>query len=151
TLRNDPQHNAIFQLEARDQQGRRIAISRMRDDDQLLTIAGGWQVSTEHQQDIAGLSEESRAELLEDLAIDLARFGLAYDVSGHPLDRITLIDKMVCDDSFSRVSFLQHVGLVRRGLALTNEYIRRGVRLSKQQASQIPTVDTEDSPPQPAS
>lgn len=131
TIKNDPTTNAIFRFVARDEQGRPVVISQLKNES-FLTLGAKLLISEEDQQRLDPITKDEKLTILEDLRIELALIGVGYEGISHPLRTIIIQEKVPCDDTLTELAFLQKVMFIRRIQVLIGEFLRRAMKLSTQ-------------------
>ena len=129
SVRDDPQPNAVFQLVARDEQGRPVVVSQLRSE-LFLTLGARLLVTREDQQRLDPITRDENLTLLEDLKIEMARIGVEFIGIQHPLREIIIQEKIPCDDTLTELTFMQNVMFIRRIQVLIGEFLRRAMKLS---------------------
>ncbi|MFH1884193.1 MAG: DUF2299 family protein [Planctomycetota bacterium] len=131
TIQNDPRPISVFQFVARDAQGRPVVVCQLKNE-LFLTLGAQLLVSKEDQQRLDPITGDENSTLLEDLKIEMVRFGVGFLGIDHPLRAITVEEKVPCDDTLTELAFLQRVMFVRRVQMLIGEFLRRAMKLSTQ-------------------
>lgn len=131
TIKDSPNDKALFHIIGNDEGNRIFNVVRLIKDKQFLTILVKYPVPDVFREEIDKLSEDPNLTFIEDLRIELIRFGIGYDGIERPLRTITLIDNVPCDDSLTELTFMQHVMLVRQGIILINDILTRDVKKLK--------------------
>jgi len=129
TIQNTPQPNALFQFMATDDAGRKVIIAQLQGDKEYLTIAAAFQIAPQDQAKLDRITRGNSATV-EDLKIEMARFGIGFQGITHPLKTITLEDKLPCSDKLTEFEFMQRVMFVRRAILLIQGLINRALKLS---------------------
>ena len=129
SITDDPQPKAIFQFVARDSEGRPVVVSQLKDE-LFLTLGAKLLVPEKDQQKLDSVTADKKSTLLDDLKIEMARFGVGFLGITHPLRAITIEEKVPCDDKLTELAFMQRVMFVRRAQILIGQLIGRAIKLS---------------------
>lgn len=78
------------------------------------------------------ITADENSILLDELRIEMARFGVGFLGINHPLRAITIEEKVPCDDTLTELAFMQRVMFVRRAQVLISQLIGRAIKLSTQ-------------------
>lgn len=119
--------NNLFQIRAEDSFKRDIIITRTKDKDNLIYIIGSWNVSQSSQTILANLSEQDRKEMISEIQIEVARFGLDWSGLKLPLKKFTLQTRLPCDETVTRELFMKQVVTIRNTFIIITVIVNRAV------------------------
>lgn len=127
---------------ATDPEGRPVVVARLRGDEAFITLGARLSVSPDAKAMLEEMPESVRLGMIEEIKIELARFGISYEIT-EPLETIRVADHVLCDDTLTRFVLAERVGFVRRALVLIMVLLGRAVRISQEQKQQggYPTIE----------
>jgi hypothetical protein len=118
-----------------------------------IGLVSGFEPADESVAVLNSLTVEEQGIVVEDIGLEMARFGLGFKVSREPKWEIRINDGVVVSDSLMRAEFFDHVTSVVRALLLAQITFARHVRAAQRgkgvtKLVPIPQSDsgTEDSP-----
>lgn len=115
----------LFQIRAEDSFNRVIIIARLVDKDKFIVIGGVWNFDENNKTILDKLSDQDRAEMISELRIEVARFGLEYSGLKLPLNRFSIETRLPCDETITRELFTKKVVTIRNTYIIINVIIRR--------------------------
>lgn len=130
TIKDDPQPNAMFQFIAEDVFGLQVLTTRLNSHPDELLLWANLSISEKNRSKFDNLPEPIRSDLMEDLRIEMARFGIEYIGFDFPIRRMVVQRWVKLDEIKDRIDFWDKVGFVRRAVALVSELLHRAERRS---------------------
>ncbi len=127
SVADSPQPTATFGLRAIDGQNRKVVIMQLANE-AFVTIQSVVEFTQEEQQRLDPITGSEDSTLLFDLKIELFRLGVEFSGLEHPLRRIIIQKKLPSDETFTELTFVQQVWLMRLSLEHLADIMRRAVR-----------------------
>jgi hypothetical protein len=122
--------DSLFRFSATDPEKRLVLVARLKDQEKFLVFAAVLRIQEEDTPLLAGLAGQPRAQMLEDLRIEFARFGIAYRGVRHPLKAIQM-QHIVPLDGLTELGIVVEISYLRRAMAVATELIKRAIRNSE--------------------
>jgi len=121
--------NYLFQYVVKDESERPITISRPKLKPTQLELATAITLSANYRGIYETLSLNEKQNIMHNLRIEMARFGIAYLGIDTKLERGVLVDVLLLDDSLTESHLRHHVFFVIRAFSLYSEIIGRDLML----------------------
>lgn len=148
SVSEEQQKDVCFQLIVRDQQQRPVIITRPNTTKASIMFWAVIKVKDEDKSKFAGLPKQISSEMIENLRIELARFGIGFMGVDHPLQEIRLEHVVQLSELDHDLALTKEIHFVVRAEVLAFELVKRSVRMAKSQ--QISGQEgTMSSPPIP--
>lgn len=125
----------LFQFVVTDDSGRPITISRPKLKPTQLQLATAITLSSEQRGKYETLSFGEKQKITHDLRIEMARYGISFTGINEKLERVTLSDIVLLDNSLTEFYLKQRVFFVVRAFALYSETIIQQLMLLGKQES----------------
>lgn len=107
--------DAVWLLEATDNQGRHLVVGQRRGKTEQVLLEGAVALSDQHQQSFLALPHATRQELLWDLRFTLLTLGVDFHGVQEPFQRVVL-GQRIYEDALTRDRFTQRVSQMRNGI-----------------------------------
>ena len=107
--------DAVWLLEATDNQGRHLVVGQRKGKTEQVLLEGAVALSDQHQQSFQALPHLTRQELLWDLRFTLLTLGVDFHGVQEPFERVVL-GQRIYEDALTRDRFTQRVSQMRNGI-----------------------------------
>ena len=121
--------NCLFRFIITDEPGRPITISRSNLKPMQLELATAITLSSEQREKYETLSLGEKQKIMHDVRIEMARYGISYTGIDTKLERITLSDTVLLDNSLTEFYLRQRIFFVIRAFVLYAEIIGQQLML----------------------
>lgn len=136
-----------FRFTAEDNIGRQVIVARPKGElEDFIIIGGSWKIPPEYHDRFDNMSEDIKQAMLEELKMELLRLKVDYQIGALPLRQVGVESRIACDETTSRLQFLQLFGTIKYANVLITVILEKGLRLAGYGPDSIP----DDGPNQPS-
>lgn len=113
-----------------------IFVARMKARDRYIVFGCNIEISPEHRNVLARLPKEKSSRIAEEVALELAKTGVGYNLEIQPdgtMTKISLQRASPITSSFSQDTFVAHIDQLESNVLVAREVVRLSVDSAKQQ------------------
>jgi hypothetical protein len=116
-------NECLFQFEITDEQERIITISRPKANPTRIELTSSITLGEKHKTKYSTFKQSDKNDIVHELRIEMARFGVSFQGINTKLERINISDVILLDDTLNEFYFRQRIFFVIRAIVLLIELI----------------------------
>ena len=130
TITNASMSSAHFGMWVTDSDSRSVLIAQMKDQEEYLNLGSGILLSNEEKSWFEAADQSLVSSMREEIGIALLQLGVFYEITGSPIEKVTISEYVRIDDVLNSHILNQYINRIRRAHALTQQLMIRTLRMS---------------------